>query len=212
MNNFQRSFLISILSIALFLSQDVAAQTAILFQIPSSAGQIEAAQSAGDEKTVAIYKRSDSQIENAIMRSFKAEFGYCPVYFFNASDYEKVKNKELSEVQFYAKDGTTVMIPKDLKGYSIANISFYPKITYDVKDGMTGETIAQEEPQNFYGKGIILYDQDFVPVLGKLRFTPCKIYKRGSLFNKKKRYYDFKGAGTLNKRLKKFGWGAKSSL
>lgn len=206
MNNFQRLFSLVLFCMTFLMSQESVAQKALLFQIPSSAGQIEAAQSAGDDKTVAIYKRSDNQIENAIMRSFKAEFGYCPVYFFHGSDFDKVKNKELSEVQFYAKDGSKVMIPKDLKDYRIANISFYPKITYQVKDGMTGETVAQEETQNFYGKGIILYNKNFEPLIGKLRFTPCKIYKRGSLFNKNKRYYDFKGAGTLNKRLQKFGW------
>lgn len=206
MNQFQRQAFFIVSFFFLLFSDAVFAQSALLFQIPSSSNQIAAAQTMGDDKLVGEYVRSDNQIKHAIMKSFQAEFGYCPVYFFNASDYEQVKNKELDAVTFYAKDGKEVTIPSSIEDYRIANISFYPKETFEVKDAQTGETNIREGAENHFGTGIIIYNKNYKPIAGKMRFTPCKIFKRGSIFNKKNRYYDFKGAGTLNKRLAKYGW------
>lgn len=185
-------------------------QSAILFQIPSSTNQINVAESSGDTEMAAVYKRSDNQIRTAIMRNFKAEFTYCPVYFFSIDDYDKVKSQNLSEVEFYDLNGKKTKIPEDVTDYKLANISFFPKALFETKDNISGQKILSEEVDNRYGKGIILYDKNFEPLNGKLRFTPCKVFKRGSIFKRNKRYYDFRGAYSLQRKLKKHGWKVKS--
>lgn len=184
-------------------------QETILFQIPNSTAQIEYAQSTGDEKSVAEFKRSDKQIMVAIYRNFKAHFNFCPVYFFNSKDFEKVKNKNLSAVTFYNNKGEEVKLTNELKNYQIANISFFPKVVNKEVDN--GVEVLKESAEDHFGRGIIMNSSNFNPVLGKMRFTPCKIFKRGSIFNKKKRYYEFRGAEALNRKLHRHGIQVKST-
>ena len=191
------------------LSSSLFAQQAILFQIPSSSSQIKYAESQGDQKSVAHYKRSDNQIKKAIFKNFKGYFNFCPVYFFKSANYDDVKKGDLKSVQFYNDKGEEVSVPAGLKDYQVANISFFPKVLNKVvKDGVE---VFEEAPEDHFGIGIIINNIKFVPIMGKMRFTPCKIFKRGSIFNRKKRYYEFRGAESLNRKLFKHSIQVKST-
>jgi hypothetical protein len=200
----KRNYLLAwLLFMAMAFSQKVTAQDVILFQYPTSSAQIAAAKKAGDQKTVDVYKRSDNQIKNAILKGFRNEFTFCPVYFFSSDDYEEVKNKKWDKVKFVDHNLSPVQLGNDIQNYQLANISFFPRELNKVVKDQT--EIFEEEPENRFGIGIILNTPEFEPVLGKLRFTPCKIAKRGSIFTPKKRYYVFNGAASFNKKLSKFG-------
>jgi len=179
------------------------AQDFILFQLPSSTSQIKAAETVGDAKAVVVFKRSDSQIKQAIIKSFQEDFTYCTVYFFSSDDYDKVKSKDFEKVSFYNKKSELTTLPKEMTNYQIANISFFPKELTKVEKN--GEEVYEQGVEDHFGKGIILNDKAFKPVKGKLRFTPCKITRRGSILNPRKRYYVFKGVESFNSRLLKFG-------
>ncbi len=200
---------IAVVLTTIFFS-NVKAQKAILFQIPSSSAQIKYETSRGNDKAVAQYKRSDNQIKHAIYRNFKEFFTYCPVYFFSSSDYEHVKNHKLQAVTFYNNLGKEVSLPTQLSDYKVANISFYPKVTKEITKE-DGSVVLEESSEDHFGIGIIMNDTTFNPVLGKLRFTPCKIFKRGSIFNRSKRYYEFRGAQSLNRKLLKHGTPPKTT-
>ncbi len=179
------------------------AQELILFQIPSSAPQIKIAAKAGDTKSVALYKRSDNQIKTAIIKSFYNEFDYCPVFFFMTEDYDAVLAKEFDKVTFYNHAGKQALLPADLKDYKIANIRFFPKELNSTT--VDGKEVYQETTEDRFGKGIILNNDQFEPVKGRLRFTPCKIMKRGSFLSPKNRYYVFRGVGAFNRKVHKIG-------
>ncbi len=202
MNSLNRILFFTIFLIATTGLQSQA-QKAILFQYPSSSTQIKIAQERGDAKTVAFYKRSDNQIKHAIIKNFRQEFDYAPVYFFSSDDYYKVKAKDYDNVAFVDNKMNPVVFPEDILDYNIATIGFFPKELTEVED--KGEEVLEEGVENHFGRGIILKNVDLTPVKGKLRFTPCKIGKKGNIFVRKKRYYVFKGAGSLNLRLLKFG-------
>ncbi len=192
-------FSVFILFCILFSSEKLVAQKPILFQIPSSNAQIEAANTLGDTSLVEEYKRSDNQIKNAIYKDFRMYFEYGPVYFFQTKDAEDVQDGKLDKVSFEDNTGAPITLPQDLKEYYTANISFFPKVYR--KTEQSGETILEETPENHFGLGIILRDENYQPLMGKLRFTECKIAKRGPWLNRKKRYYVFKGCEALNRKM-----------
>jgi len=191
------------LILALAFSQKVTAQDVILFQYPTSSAQIAAAQKEDNQKTIDVYKRSDNQIKNAILKGFRNEFSYCAVYFFSSDDYEAVKNKNWNAVNFIDHNRAAVKFSDSIEDYKLANISFFPRELSKVVNN--GEEVYEEATEDRFGIGIILNTPDFKPVKGKLRFTPCKITKRGNIFTPKKRYYVFNGAASFNKKLERFG-------
>ena len=178
------------------------AQEVLLFQMPSSDAQIEAAQSVNDMDAVKLYQRSDNQIKHAIAKDFRTNFTFCPIYFFHSKDLEKVENKNFSNVVFYDNNLNETSVP-NAESYHIANISLFPKQT-ELVEKMNGEKVLEQTAESHFGLGIILRTMDYEAVDGKLRFTPCKIGKRGNIFNKKKRYYVFTGGYAFNRKMMKF--------
>ncbi len=181
----------------------------MLFQLPSSMSQIEAAEAHGDTSAANQFRKSDMQIKHAILRDFKENYQYDSVYFFESADVDKLKNGKLDELLLLNLDGQQIQTPKKLQDYWIANVSFYPKEFIQVEKN--GQTVEEETTEQHFGLGIILRNPNYAAVKGKLRFTPCKIAKRGSLFNKKKRYYVFWGAKPFNEKMVKFANALKSS-
>lgn len=199
---FNRTILV--IAILFLFTKVSTGQDAILVQIPSSNVQIKAAEAAGDSDMVKMFKRSDSQIKNALIKDFRTNFSFCPVYFFEIKDVEAVKAKKFKQVTFYDNNVIATDEPEKIRDYYIANISFYPKETVEVADN-NGTSVREETGvEDHFGLGIILRNQAYEPVKGKLRFTSCRIGKRGSVFNKAKRYYVFWGSNLFSRKLAKF--------
>jgi hypothetical protein len=196
------SFVIVLFSLLPFLIFGQTQDQIILFQIPSSSTQIEAAEQAGQHEVAKDFMRWDNQIKNAIFLDFSENYSFGPVYFFATEDADKIKKQDFSNVVFFNRSGENTQLPSNLGDYQIANISFYPKET--IVKSKDGKDIIEESPENHTGQGIILRNKNYEPVTGKLRFTPCRIAKRGNIFKPKKRYYVFKGSSAFSDKLKKF--------
>lgn len=181
-------------------------QYTVLVQVPSSRVQIEAALSVGDTKTADVFKRADQQIKTALIKDFRTNYAAGAVYFFEPEDAEHVINKRFDKVTFWDINKKEVpFTAPDNDTFYIANISFYPRETEVVSE--SGEEVVREQSdvESHLGLGIILRTADYEPVSGKLRFTACRIGKRGNIFDKSKRYYVFWGSAAFSRKLLKHG-------
>ncbi len=196
------------------LESDIYKPNVILFMLHLSTNKIEALERRGLKNDVLLVKQADKEINTSIIKDFSVSFDFCPVYFFYENQLDAVLKRDWDNVTFYDIEHLTS--PKKIEAqsfgnYFIAEVNYPPNIAYkEVKEGSKAAERVDESPQeepeyaNSRDYGIILYDDSFKLLPGKLRFTNIALRQKGSIFNKDEREYFFSGAEKFDKTLKKF--------
>lgn len=193
---------------------DIYKPNVILFMLHVSTNKIDALERRGLKKDVLLVKQADKEINTSIIKDFSVSFSFCPVYFFYENQLEAVLKKDWDNVTFYDIEHLTS--PKKIEAqsfgnYFIAEVNYPPNTNYkeikaDSKAANQADESPLEEPEyaNSRDYGILLYDDNFKLLPGKLRFTNIALRQKGSIFNKDEREYFFSGAEKFDKILKKF--------
>ena len=185
----------------------------ILVLLNESTNKIEALQKRGMSDKIDEVKTADKQIHTSIVNDFKYNFDFCLVYFFYNKDYEAVKRKDWDNVTFYDTEHTNS--PKKVSmttfgHYYIAEVGFPPignLVTLDQNNPPIKESDGFEGPEGYATRrdySLLLYDDLFKILEGKLGLTNISLRRVGNIFKPSTLEYRFIGAEVFNRKLQKY--------
>jgi hypothetical protein len=210
-------FLISILALSNLCIAQTSNTTlykpnAILFMLNKSTNKIEALKKRGLIEYIKEIEEQDEEINRSIMVDFSKNFKYCPVYFFYSDQLELVKKRDWENVIF--SDYESLVSNKKIEvhnfgNYYIAEANYPPAPIYEsANNGDEPSLTGGEGPENDFANsrdyGIVVYDENFVPLKSKLRFVNISLTKTGNIFKSGSRKYRFIGAAKLTEALIKY--------
>ena len=171
---------------------------AILLMLHLSTNKIEALHKRHMESEIPEVIEGDEETNKAIMKDFAARFTFCPVYFFYDTCYELAKQKRWTEIVFY--DYESLTMKKKIGTNSFADYWFaevgYPtpgdQLPPDstVSEAMMDRTRGDEDAVSTRRNGVNLYNENFKPLNGKLRFTEVTMRRKGPIMGEKKMIFD----------------------
>jgi|LakMenEpi03Aug12_release.lakeMendotaPanAssembly.Ray.scaffolds.fasta_scaffold247107_2 hypothetical protein len=184
----------------------------ILVMMNESSTKIEAYERRDMKEEVAKIKLSDQQTNLSIVRNFEKNFTFCPVYYFYSHDYDNVKARKWEDVTFYDADLLTTkkMIEvASLGNYFIAEVNYPPITDYEVIDpskaGRKNDYLnGTEDYAGTRDYCLLLYDDQFNLLKGKLGVTNISLRRTGNVFKPSTLQYQFSGADRLDDKLKKY--------
>jgi len=185
--------------------------TLLLFKLNESSTQIEAYRRTHNQEALSSVLEDDRQINRSIIADFKRNFKLCPIYFFYDRDYEAVKGHQWEQVTFY--DFEHLESPKKIEtshlaNYFIAEVDYPPVARYDTLDAPSSRRGSDLKGGDDYAAArdycVILYDEDFNLLKGKIAVTNISLRKTGNIFKPAERQYSFSGAAALERVLLKF--------
>jgi len=185
----------------------------ILVLLNESTNKIEALQKRGLGDKIAEVKTADKQINTSIVNDFKHYFDFCLVYFFYNKDYDAVKRKEWDKVTFYDTEHTSS--PKKISLntlglYYIAEVGFPPIVNValiDEKNPPLKESDGFDGSEGYATRRdycLLLYDDQFKMLEGKLGLTNISLRRVGNIFKQSSLEYRFVGADFFNRKLQKY--------
>jgi hypothetical protein len=181
----------------------------ILMMLHQSTNKIEALKKRGLSEDVAEVIATDEQTNQSIISDFAANFDYCPVYFFYDSSIDLIKQKAWSDIIFYDYEKLEKKKLINVSGftdYYIADVG-YPspskqlEADNSVHPSMRDSYKGEEDVISLRNYGINLYDQQMIPLKGRMGFTDISLRNRGPVFGEKKMV--FEGAVKFDKLLRK---------
>jgi len=139
----------------------------LLVRLKTSKSTIDAMQKAGKTKMAANRQKQVDEENKRIIKAFKDEFDFCPVYFFYSDDSHLLKDKNFESI-VYVNDSAQ----KD------------SNITPRFSEFFVAEfgSIGQDEGAIFDMQGLIIMNEEFVPLQKPFPF----FVKKSSLRNSKK--------------------------
>lgn len=183
--------------------------TALVFMLRVSTNRIESYKDKNMLREMNDAIQADNEINSSIIRDFKNNFSFCPVYFFYDTLLDYVKGKKWDKVIFY--DYEHLQSPKkievsDLENYLIAEVNYPPMSTYPIVDekGVVHEPEYEIDFASARDYGILMYDEHFNLLHNKMQFTNISLRRKGSIFDPKNATYSFEGASRFQLKLKKF--------
>jgi len=139
----------------------------LLVRLKTGKSTIDAMQKAGKTKMAANRQKQVDEENKRIIKAFKDEFDFCPVYFFYSDDSHLLKDKNFESI-VYVNDSAQ----KD------SNITT-PSSQFSVTEF---GSIGQDEGAIFDMQGLIIMNEEFVPLQKPFPF----FVKKSSLRNSKK--------------------------
>jgi hypothetical protein len=206
MKNVMLAFLIMTICLPTIAQEKYFKPNVILFMLNKSTNKIEALKKRALFTDIKDVEQIDNDINMSIIKDFSKKFKYCPVYFFYSDQYDLVKAKDWENVTFYDYEHLTSNKKIEihaLGNYYIAEVNYPPVQKYEeVKPSVTmmngtENGGGENEFANSHDYGIVLYNENFEAVSGKLMFTNISLTKHGSLLKGKNRKYVFKGSEKL---------------
>ncbi|MBP6455088.1 MAG: hypothetical protein KA275_00055 [Chitinophagaceae bacterium] len=204
-------YLFSIVEISFAQNTSYSKPTVILFKLRTSTRKIEYLKKYGSADQVKEVQEDDRAYNKEIVRDFKENFTYCPVYFFYDSDYDLAQKNQWEKMTFY--DAESFEKEKKIEAIGInnfyfADIGFYPADTNlqakEFWDARAQQYVYSSEVTSTNNYGIILYNEKFEALHGKMRFTDVIVSKKGNFMKKNAMRHYFEGAARLQKKALKF--------
>lgn len=187
---------------------------AILVMLNESTNKIEALQKRGySNEQIKEVKEGDKQINTSLVKDFKNNFDFCPVYFFYNKDYDAVKNKEWDKVKFYDTDFNIYALndaKNKLGQYYIAEVGYPPIVNIAIIDKDNPpirETDGFDGPEGSASRRdycLLLNDDQFKILEGKLGLTNISLRRVGNIFKPSTLTFRFIGADFFNRKLQKY--------
>ena len=155
----------------------------------------------------------DRQTNYSIISDFKNNFSYCPVYYFYSTNYDAVKNKEWNEISFF--DAEHLDSPKQIEmnslgNYYIVEVNYPPAPVYEkIEDPnkplrLDFYSVTTPSYANARDYSLIMYQDDFTLIKGKMAVTNISLRKVGSIFKPEGRKYRFIGAEDFQHKINKY--------
>ena len=183
----------------------------ILFKLRTSTRKIDYLQKHGTAAQVKEVQEDDRDYNKEIVRDFKVNFTFCPVYFFYDNEYELAQKNQWEKMTFY--DAESFEKEKKIEAIGInnfyfADIGFYPADTTlqskEFWDPRAKQFVYSSEATSTNNYGIILYNEKFEAIHGKMRFTDVIVSKKGNFMKKNAMRHYFEGAARLQQKALKF--------
>lgn len=162
----------------------------VLVQIGSESNRIKAMEKARAYKELEIVKKDAAGVKAAMMKDFREQFTYCPVYFYVDTNIELIKARKFDGILFDTADQlvTNVPLKPDSKDYLIAywgmpttqphnmkvvkdSVSQYSKVGEPSGKGLIVCNYKLQQLTYFYQLGLFMFTLDKKKLKGRYYFS-----------------------------------------
>lgn len=185
----------------------------IFMKLEESVNKIEAMKKRGmSQRDIQSVMDADKEINTSMVSDFKKHFKFCVVYFFYASDLEKLIEKRFKEIDFYDAEHFKLkkrIAIENAEDYLIVELGYQPiSENLDItNDKVALKNFSYEGPQDHVGSrdyGLLIFDESHNLLKNShMHWVNVSMHRVGNIFKPSSFKYTFTGSIFLDRKLRK---------